>query len=503
MITAERRQVPRTTLEKLAYINIEPNNGAIVLNVSDEGLCFHSIAPVACDEPFRFSLQDHNRRIEASGELLWTDEMQKVGGLRFSTLSSAARGQIRGWIAEPQSQGEQTIAKLKLAVRNRFRRFGGKRFSLGSFGRADLPRAAGLALPLSRPTVTPGRLRGFSSGLVTGFLVSALLASVFISSNVYRRQFGRSLIHLGERLVATAEVQSSTPTLPTNAAGVLPKDGSKPTAEVTHAAESPAVPAKHAEPAAQSASPPVKPLVASRQAVTLKDSAADREGASFSRTLPADVEKIEPPASFALLAGAVSPEAILPAKTVTVPLVLAGSPAPRGEESGSLLAMYLDVGRFKNELLAQNLSERVAQLGLHTTVTRKGHLWSNAYQVLVGPYGNEQEEAAIEGELRSNGYKPRPFERGSRDFEFATSVVVNASKLPTGDLIVSWESYVKDAKVKFTQGRNIMTTTDATWIERPYKYGRNEYVYIKQGNGSRTLVELHFSGLSRALTFAN
>ena len=46
MTGPERRQTPRTTLEKHAYINIEPNNGGIVLNASDEGLCFYSFDPV-------------------------------------------------------------------------------------------------------------------------------------------------------------------------------------------------------------------------------------------------------------------------------------------------------------------------------------------------------------------------------------------------------------------------------------------------------------------------
>jgi len=34
-MNSERRQTPRTTVNRLAYINLESNNGAIVLNVSD------------------------------------------------------------------------------------------------------------------------------------------------------------------------------------------------------------------------------------------------------------------------------------------------------------------------------------------------------------------------------------------------------------------------------------------------------------------------------------
>ena len=79
MTGPERRQTPRTTLDKHAYINIEPNNGGIVLNVSDGGLCFHSFDPVARNGKVRFWFSDNGQRIEADGTLAWTDETQNGG----------------------------------------------------------------------------------------------------------------------------------------------------------------------------------------------------------------------------------------------------------------------------------------------------------------------------------------------------------------------------------------------------------------------------------------
>src|SRR5580700_2779043 len=100
----ERRQTSRTTLNRLAYINLESNNGAIVLNVSNDGLCFHSVEPVQRSETIRFWFLDYNHRIEADGKLAWMDETQKTGGLRFTTLSTEARLQIRDWISQPATQ---------------------------------------------------------------------------------------------------------------------------------------------------------------------------------------------------------------------------------------------------------------------------------------------------------------------------------------------------------------------------------------------------------------
>ena len=69
-------------MDKHAYINIEPNNGGIVLNVSDGGLCFHSFDPVRRNGPVRFWFSQHNQRIEADAELAWTDATQKGGAMK-------------------------------------------------------------------------------------------------------------------------------------------------------------------------------------------------------------------------------------------------------------------------------------------------------------------------------------------------------------------------------------------------------------------------------------
>ena len=99
MISQERRKSPRIAVERLAYINIEPDNGGVVLNVSSGGLSFQSVAPVERNRPLRFSLSEYKRSITACGELVWTDEVRTSGGLRFTTLSSSeARNQLSNWL---------------------------------------------------------------------------------------------------------------------------------------------------------------------------------------------------------------------------------------------------------------------------------------------------------------------------------------------------------------------------------------------------------------------
>jgi hypothetical protein len=98
----ERRQSPRVSLAKLVYIHLEPDSGAIVLNVSETGLAFHAVAPVMQTGAIRFWVSlNLNQRVEASGQLVWTDETRKTGGLRFTALSEGARQQIHKWMKQP------------------------------------------------------------------------------------------------------------------------------------------------------------------------------------------------------------------------------------------------------------------------------------------------------------------------------------------------------------------------------------------------------------------
>jgi hypothetical protein len=165
--------------------------------------------------------------------------------------------------------------------------------------------------------------------------------------------------------------------------------------------------------------------------------------------------------------------------------------------------MFYDLGRFKKEELAQILSDKLAQLGMHAAVVHRRNLWMTAYQVLVGPYDNAVAERQISNELLSHGYKPRPFERGRRDFTFRSKITIDRSQLPTGDFTITWESYIADAKVKFRQGNNLLAVVDGKWVKRQAKFSQDEYVYRIQADGSRPLLEVHFAGMDRALVFRN
>src|SRR5438046_10261051 len=99
------RRFLRKAPDDLSCIQIERVEVGKVLNISEGGLSFSSVTPVPRNLPvyfwFSFNLKD---RIEAMGEVAWTDLSRTVGGLRFTQLSQAGREQIRKWMSRLRTE---------------------------------------------------------------------------------------------------------------------------------------------------------------------------------------------------------------------------------------------------------------------------------------------------------------------------------------------------------------------------------------------------------------
>ena len=182
----ERRRSPRTILGSLAYVTFESNTGGIVVNISDEGLCFHTIAPVGQNETIHFWFSTGGRRVEAEGRLIWTDDTRKSGGLRFSALSAEARQQIRNWIV----QSSEPIAAARHAApalpsHGVVRSDVIKEVEKGTIHRSATQRN------LLRWLETLARWGEFSRGLATGILIAAVAAGLFYFTRISIRSASR------------------------------------------------------------------------------------------------------------------------------------------------------------------------------------------------------------------------------------------------------------------------------------------------------------------------
>jgi len=502
MPTMDRRRTPRTKLNQVAYINIGPDNGGIVLNVSGKGLGFHSMVPVERNGTLRLSLQEQNRKIDICGELVWTDRVQKVGGVRFTALTAEAHDRILDW-----SRKSDAVS--------------GARYSLGSALLKALPRtdsrrsfASALAWWESGRRL---KVSGFTRGLATGFLLSLIAFSVVLFLFGHRRAVGESLIRVGKRLAGNGDLDASprfgNPSQVISAVttqATIPSEANSPSAK---AVSNRIFARPTSKPAAQThVSPPVHALTTPSRLHPSPDkthatiSSGAKSPASEQDRMKSTAPKLASPMI------SLSPMAELPASIAKPqPLALSIYVEAAATPGGGLSAlsrrsnpqMFFDLGRFKTESQAQELSHQLAQLGIHANVVPRRRLWINSYQLLVGPYEDEVAEQQLNNELLSHGYKPRPFERGTRDFAFRSRLTIDRSQLPTGDFTIAWESYITDAKVKFTQNGDLLAAVEGKWVKSAAKFSQNEYVYQIQADGSRPLLEVHFEGMDRVLVFRN
>jgi cell division protein FtsN len=522
---SERRQTTRTTLNSVVYINFDSDNGGIVLNVSEGGLCFHSVAPVQREGPIRFWFSERKQKIEADGEIAWIDESRKTGGLRFTALPAEGHEQIRNWISQPA---------MRLAVEKPLAR------PVPPPTPSVPPPARSASPPSPSPTLTaiepetdvaPGSpifpsvhssdindssvlpavnsseiseirvpgLTGFSRGLVTGLVVSGLVALPFLLHS-YRHELGESLIHLGERLAAKSRAQTQTVTPAHQTVLAAPQPSSPTHSQIPVSPREKVLPQRPIDPPKSSQAKLERPRpIATSHAVP---------GGVANKTPGTAATVSSPPPVISSPATAVAPVSnVIPDKVATVPPDdPANRPAVHAEFTGnesasSSPAGYFEVGKFKENLLADKVADNLGHLGFHASVVQKGRLWMNSYSVLVGPYGDNQNAEAARKDLVLHGFNPRAFEKGARDFMFPLALTLNGTQMPIGDYTIRWESYSPDAVVKFVQNYYVVARAEGKWMKRDVTYQNNAVVWRKSVDGSRTLLEIRFGGMSRVLVF--
>jgi protein TonB len=97
-----RRLHPRQIVNALAsYVDLGPDNGGMVVNVSEGGLALTALAKLVEGQllQLRFQLPELQDWIEATGRITWLSESKKEAGVKFEQLSADARTRIRSWLS--------------------------------------------------------------------------------------------------------------------------------------------------------------------------------------------------------------------------------------------------------------------------------------------------------------------------------------------------------------------------------------------------------------------
>jgi TonB family protein len=83
------------------YLDLGPDNGGFPINISEDGIAFQGVQPLAKDEEIRISLRldGSDEMVVSRAKVIWLTKSKKAGGLQFIDLPDYSRRLIRDWIS--------------------------------------------------------------------------------------------------------------------------------------------------------------------------------------------------------------------------------------------------------------------------------------------------------------------------------------------------------------------------------------------------------------------
>jgi len=121
---ADRRRAVRQKTEVLVYLRCGiVSMPALAMDLSEQGLTLQAAEPLPPlrEMPLRFVLPGGTRMIEATGEVIWSDEDGRAG-LFFTDLSIASRRQLKQWLRKHGTKSKNAVSVLLQPFRPRARR---------------------------------------------------------------------------------------------------------------------------------------------------------------------------------------------------------------------------------------------------------------------------------------------------------------------------------------------------------------------------------------------
>jgi PilZ domain len=95
------QRYPRQIVKSPLYVSLGPRAGGFLCDLSEGGLGIELFGGIVCDQVVRigFDLPNTGYRIEATGQILWTNESARRAGLKFVDIPRRSRRKIRHWIS--------------------------------------------------------------------------------------------------------------------------------------------------------------------------------------------------------------------------------------------------------------------------------------------------------------------------------------------------------------------------------------------------------------------
>ena len=104
---SERRRYPRLEAKSMAFLDIGPDNGGIILNISEAGIALKAMSALTPMPVIDLHLRPpkSSKRIETNGKVVWTSSKREAG-IQFVDLPDEARLQIRDWLTSEALPGQ-------------------------------------------------------------------------------------------------------------------------------------------------------------------------------------------------------------------------------------------------------------------------------------------------------------------------------------------------------------------------------------------------------------
>lgn len=95
----------------LTYIEIDRENGGIVLDACKGGVSVQAVVSITENElpQIRMKLPDSNDWLETRARVIWTRESRKIAGLQFEELSDQSLAQLNDWLSRDASTNTSEV----------------------------------------------------------------------------------------------------------------------------------------------------------------------------------------------------------------------------------------------------------------------------------------------------------------------------------------------------------------------------------------------------------
>jgi hypothetical protein len=87
--------------------------------------------------------------------------------------------------------------------------------------------------------------------------------------------------------------------------------------------------------------------------------------------------------------------------------------------------------------------------------------------------------------------------------QLVDQVTISGKQLPAGDYSVKWDGNGPNVELSILKGNKVVATTPARLIDLSQKTNSDAAVIQQNGDGSKALTEIHFSGKKYALAIGN